>query len=181
MLLGAERNPAWETLWYSDSCEPGCVRCRIFYLDREQQRKIGDVWERCGRLDCDGRKHRKDLRLEELIDSLAISARKLAHPNDFDVVLLQLWQQHIVEAFTLQLHQFSDARVDGIKLLGLRNTVGASVLDAGDDLASQSCHSHHVELVQVGAEDRQKFYALEQPVPRVERLVQNPGVELEPA
>src|SRR5207302_1062820 len=175
MLLAAKRNPAGETLWYSDSCEPRCVCCRILYLDGEQKRKIGDVWEGSGGLDGDRREHWKDLRLEELVDSLAIRARKVVHPNDFDVVLLQLWQQRVVEAFTLQLYQLSDARVDGIQLLRLRNTVGAGMSEAGGDLSSQSGHAHHVEFIQVGAEDRQKLYPLEEEVPGIERLVQNPG------
>jgi len=49
------------------------------------------------------------------------------------------------------------------------------------DLSAQSRHPHHEELVQVGAEDGKEFHALEQPVARVERLVEHTGVELEPA
>ena len=54
-------------------------------------------------------------------------------------------------------------------------------MNAGSDLASQSGNPDHVELVKVGAEDRQELHPLEEAVARVERLVQHPGVELEPA
>jgi fibronectin type 3 domain-containing protein len=55
------------------------------------------------------------------------------------------------------------------------------LLDSRGDLASESGYPDHIELVEIRAENRQKFDALEQAVPRVERLVQNTGIEREPA
>ena len=61
------------------------------------------------------------------------------------------------------------------------NPIGTGGVDAGHDLATQTCDADHVELVEVGAEDRQELQPLQQAIPRVERLVQYSGVELEPA
>ena len=55
------------------------------------------------------------------------------------------------------------------------------MLDPGSDLASKTRDANHVELVEVRAEDREEFQALEQRISGVERLVEDPGVELEPA
>jgi hypothetical protein len=55
------------------------------------------------------------------------------------------------------------------------------VLYSGGNLAAQARDPDHVELVEVGAEDREELESFEQPVSGVERLVENPGVELEPA
>jgi len=80
-----------------------------------------------------------------------------------------------------QLHQLGHARRDGSELFGRSHSIGRHVLYAGGDLPAKSSHPDHVELVEVGAEDRQEFEALEQPIPGIEGLVQNPSVELEPA
>jgi hypothetical protein len=48
-------------------------------------------------------------------------------------------------------------------------------------LPAKTRHTNHVELVEVRAENRKEFEPLEQRVSIVERFVQNPGVELEPA
>src|SRR5205823_10444076 len=59
--------------------------------------------------------------------------------------------------------------------------VGRDVVDVGGDLASQAGDANHVELVEVGAEDRQELECLEQGFARVLGLVQDAAVELEPA
>jgi len=48
-------------------------------------------------------------------------------------------------------------------------------------LPAQTRDANHVELVEVGAEDRKKFQSLEERVAFIERLVKNPRVEFEPA
>jgi len=59
--------------------------------------------------------------------------------------------------------------------------VRRDLLYAGGDLPPDSGDPDHVELVEIRAEDREEFDALEQRVSRVERLVENTGVEREPA
>jgi hypothetical protein len=61
-----------------------------------------------------------------------------------------------------------------------RQTVRRGGRDAGRDLSPQPGHANHVELVEVRAEDREKLEPLEQRISIIERLVEHPGVELEP-
>jgi hypothetical protein len=55
------------------------------------------------------------------------------------------------------------------------------VVNTGSDLAAKPGHPDHVELVEVGVEDREEFEALEERIPFVDGFVQNSAVELEPA
>ena len=57
----------------------------------------------------------------------------------------------------------------------------ADVLDAGAILLQQRRDAHHEELVEVGADDGEELDALEQGMVAVQRLVEDPLIELEPA
>ena len=132
-------------------------------------------------IDGERREHRKNLGLEKRLHPLQLGRSQVVHPDDLDSVLLQLRQQHVVQALPLLLHQVGDALRDRVELLAGSQAVGRNVLHAGGDLPPESGDPDHVELVEIRAEDREEFDALEQPVSRVERLVENPGVEREPA
>jgi hypothetical protein len=71
--------------------------------------------------------------------------------------------------------------VDGRELVGRRDTVGRKVVKPGGNLPPEVGDADHVELVQVRAEDREELHSLEQRVTLVERLVEDPAVELQPA
>ena len=68
----------------------------------------------------------------------------------------------------------------GELLLGVQ-AVRADVLDAGPILLQQRRDAHHEELVEVRGDDGEELDALEQGMRRVERLVQDALIELEPA
>src|SRR5258705_2795917 len=133
------------------------------------------------RIDSEWRQNRKDIGLEKMIQALPLFMRQVIDANELDSVLLQLGQQDVVQALPLQLHQLGHLLRDRRTLFGRRHTIELHVLHAGPDRPRKSSHPDHVELVKVGAEDRQEFDALEQPVPGVESLVQNSSVKLEPA
>src|SRR6266550_1724073 len=56
-----------------------------------------------------------------------------------------------------------------------------SLKNSGSDLPAQARDANHVELVEVRAENREKFQSLEERIAFVERLVKNSRVEFEPA
>jgi len=96
-------------------------------------------------------------------------------------VLCQLGQQHLVQALPLLLHEIGDVLGDGVELLAGSQAIGRNLLYAGGDLPPDSGDPDHIELVEIRAENREKLDALEQRISGVERLVENPGVEREPA
>jgi hypothetical protein len=112
---------------------------------------------------------------------LAFIIVEIVHADDPDSVLFELRKQYVAQTLPLLLDQVGDARVDRIQLLRLGDAVWGRLTDVRSDLTSQTRNPDHIELVQIGAEDRQKLYTFEQAVARVERLVKNTGVELEPA
>ena len=77
--------------------------------------------------------------------------------------------------FLLLRGQLGDRAVDAVELLGRREAVLARRLDAGDDLAAQTRHAHHVELVEIRGGDRQEAQALEQRMALVLGLLQHPS------
>ena len=80
----------------------------------------------------------------------------------------------------LLVGQLGDEAVDAVELLGRRQPVLARRLDAGDDLAAQAGHAHHVELVEVRGRDGEEAQALEQRMALVLGFLENPAIELQP-
>ncbi len=76
--------------------------------------------------------------------------------------------------------ELEDARAGGRELLLGRAAVGRTGDAAGLDLLAQAGDADLEELVEVAREDRQELDPLEQRIALVARLVQDPGVELEP-
>ena len=107
--------------------------------------------------------------------------REIGHAQQLDAVRVQLGQQMVVETLVLELHQLGDALRDRGELLGGRHAIRGPVLDAGCDLPAKTGDTHHVELVEIRAEDRKELQPLEQRVSRIERFVENTKVEFEPA
>ena len=85
-----------------------------------------------------------------------------------------------MEAVPRLIEQDADAALDRVELLARGETVGRRLLNPRRHLTAQSRNAHHVELIQVRAEDREEFHPLEQRVAFVERLGEHAPVELEP-
>ena len=77
-------------------------------------------------------------------------------------------------------HQTERALPDGRQLLTRRPPVRRAGDLAGLDLLAEAGDAHLKELVEVVREDREELHTLEQRVPLVARLVQDPGVEFQP-
>jgi hypothetical protein len=153
----------------------------IAQLDRQRQRQVRDVRERVPRIHRQRREDREHLRLEELVDRHPLRRRQLGHPGDRDAVLGERRQQDLLQAAIAARQQRAHARVDRVELLDGGQSVGLILLRSLRDLAPQPRHPDHVELVQVRTEDREELHPLQQRRPLVERLVQDAGVEGEPA
>ncbi len=83
-------------------------------------------------------------------------------------------------ALLLLVGQLGHEAVDAVELLCRGQTVLARRIDAGDHLAAQARHAHHVEFIEVGGRDGQEPQALQQRMPLVLRLLEHPAVEMEP-
>src|SRR5512140_572824 len=70
---------------------------------------------------------------------------------------------------------------NGGKLVAGRETIGRDCGDVGVDLLADAGYPHHEELVHVRPEDGEEFQAFQQRIIRVQRLFQNPPLELEEA
>jgi hypothetical protein len=131
-------------------------------------------------IDGERREHRKDLRLEILVDLAPFARRQIFDRQQANVVRCELVEEP-VQTRPLQSREPCDFRVDGLELLVRREPIGRRDDDAGRDLSAQSGDADHVKLVEVRAEDAEKLQALEQRNARVECLVKHPAVEGEPA
>ncbi len=131
------------------------------------------------RVDGKRSQHGEDLRLEVFVDLPPLGRGEIAHAKQTDVVPRGLVEKRR-EAAALHRAQARDLGVDRVELLLRGETVRRRQDDAGRDLTPQSRDANHVELVEVRAEDREEFDALEQWHPRVECLLQHTRVERQP-
>src|SRR4051812_24671698 len=113
------------------------------------------------RIDGERREHGKDLRLEILVDLSPFTWCQILHRDESNAVRLQLSEQ-LVETMALQGRKPRHLRIDRLQLFRRSESVWRRLHDARGDLPPQSGNANHVELVEVRAEDRQEFHALEQ-------------------
>ena len=132
------------------------------------------------RIDRQWREHREHLRLEVRVQSLPLVVIERGHGYELDAVLLERRQQERVQRVMPALQQFVYPRANGLELFRRRQRIGPILADARRDLATQSRHPDHVELVQVHAENRQEFEPLQKRHARVEGLFEHARIEVEP-
>src|SRR6266550_9253893 len=133
------------------------------------------------RIDRQRREYREHLRLEELVHGLPFSRAQIFDAYELYPVVSELRQERIVKQCALRMHQVAHFRTDRRERLGGRHSIWRQEMQPGCYLAAEARHPDHVELVEVGVEDRQEFQSLEQRIPVVGRFVKNSAVELEPA
>src|ERR1700730_401909 len=128
VIFLSKRNPAGQALRHLDAGEAGYSGGGVVNLNRDRERKVGDVWKWMARIDGEGREYRKDLGFEKLVDSLRFGFIQVAHRNDLDPVLLELGQQHLVQTLPLLLHEIGDVLRDGLELLAWSQAIGRNLL-----------------------------------------------------
>ncbi|MCY1179398.1 hypothetical protein D9M73_197970 [compost metagenome] len=105
--------------------------------------------------------------------------RPVTTADEADLVLFQLWQQHVVKnrvlALYLDVHQFADTRQRLVRL----QAIGAGLFTGEVDLLLQACDTNLKELVEVAGEDQQELEAFQQRVALIQCLLQHPDIELQ--
>ena len=103
--------------------------------------------------------------------------------QETDAFLCQLRQDGFVPAAVLRGDELLSAGANALQLCDRPHAVGRIVLRSpiAECLFAQTGNSDHKELVQVRAEDRQEFDALQQRVGRVLGFLQYTRIELQPA
>ena len=127
-----------------------------------------------------GRQHREDLVLEVVAELVELLLVQLAHVGQADALLGQRRDHLVEEAAHLGLDRRADVLGDRLERVVGGEAVRAAPGDAFLDLLAQAGHPDHVELVQVGGEDRQEAEPFQQRRGRVGGQVQDPVVELQP-
>src|ERR1700682_4963686 len=153
VVVLAEGNPAWQALRNLDAGKASNAGCRIVNLNRDRERQVGDVRKWMAGIDGERREHGKNLVFKKLIDPLQFSFVQIAHRDDLDPVRCQLWQQHLVQALPLLFHQVGDSLSDRIELLARGQAIGRNLLYSSGNLTPESGDPHHIELVEVRAEN----------------------------
>ena len=97
------------------------------------------------------------------------------------MIVFERGEQLLAQELVSRVDQAADGGADGIQ--GFRRTpaIQTRLLDAVLDLLQQARHAHHEELVDVGAENRQKFDAFKQRVAAVASLFEHAPLELQVA
>ena len=75
----------------------------------------------------------------------------------------------------------ADAPVDRLEGLGRRQPVGSALGHGGFDLLFEARHAGFEKLIQVGAEDAKEFHPFQQRRGGIERFLQDPFIEGQPA
>ena len=147
----------------------------------EVDRQPGDVGERVRRVDRERGQDREDPLVEQDLHPVLLALCELVPAQDLDALLGQLGPHLVGEDPGLLGDQLPGAVEDGAVHVTGQHPAHRGHGHAGRDPPLQPRDPDHVELVQVGGEDRQELGPLEQrhPAP-VLGQVEHPVVEAEP-
>ena len=147
---------------------------------REVLAEVRDQRKRVTRVERERREHRADLAGEIRVEMLAdrVGPRILVEQRD---VFGRQQRTKLLPAGRHRLQHRQRLRAHRLQLLLRVVTVRRDVLDPLAEVFLRRRNPDHEELVEVRGGDRQELHAFEQRMRGVERLVQHPLVELEPA
>ena len=146
----------------------------------EVEGQARDVGEGVGGVDGQRGEHRVDLVAEVAGEPLGLALVEVLPVDDLDIVLGQAGADVLLPQGGLAGRELLGAAGDlGDDLVGVEPG-GAHGGDAGLDAAHEPGHAHHVELVEVGGEDRQEPGPLQQGQVPVLGLLQDALVEVHP-
>ncbi len=161
--------------------EPLGAALRVAHGDREVEREPRDVGERVRRVDRERGEHREDLVEEVLRQPAALVVGQVPPAQDPDACSAsssgRTWSRNTLACASAMAR----LRVgDAGQLLARGQPVGAADGEAGLVAPLQPGDPDHVELVEVGGEDRQELRPLQQRLAGVLGQRQHAGVEVEP-
>ena len=157
----------------------GAQRPLAHELEPQREAEIGNEGKRMRGVDGDRREHREDVAEEMVLEPGALGVGQLIGLKHVDAGLGQQ-RLELDPAFLLLVGQLGNEAVDAVELLCRRQPVLARRIDAGDDLAAQTGHAHHVEFIEVRRRDGQETQALKQRMALVLGFLENPAVEMQP-
>ena len=132
-----------------------------------------------GGVDRQRRQHRKDLGHEPRLEPETVAGFEIGRFDNGEPLLAELTaQSHPCDL--LIRHQPAGSLADRLELLGGRQPVLAQGLDAGEMLAFEPGHAHHIEFIEIVRRDRQKAQPFEQRMAEVVGFGENALVEGEP-
>src|SRR3989442_6726328 len=136
--------------------------------------------ERMAWIDSQGRQDRVYLTLKIGSHRCTLLRVQLLIIKDMDMLFDKQWQKLIPPALPDLLHQWGQTSTHCPQLLFCGEAIGTSNGDVSDYLVLQPCQANHDELIEVGIEDRQKLYTLQQRMTAILRLFKDAPVELDP-
>jgi len=131
-------------------------------------------------LDRHGREHRLQFVGEESAQKLALRRRPVVGVEHMKVVLAQS-VEHLADTDRLFFHHAVGAFGDGDELLPGSHPGRVASAYPGGSLLHQASDAHHVELVEVGADDGEELEPFEERHRAGQPFAENAVVELQPA
>ena len=133
------------------------------------------------RIDRQWGEHWTDLCTIEILQPDCILLAHLVHRQEPDAIRVQSRTQFIPPTTVLIIHHPANSPVDRSECLCRRKPVNTALHHFTFHLLLDASHPDLEKLVQVGAGDAEEFNALKKWVLRVERFIEHPLVELQPA
>ena len=181
MIRGRQRDPAGQDLGHLDPGE-SLVAVAPTKHHGEGEAQVRDVGKGMPGIDRERGEDREDIGVEVAVQMLPVGAGEVGDVPVQDDAVRRQGREHLGhQAVAMAHHHLAHGAGDGADLGLGGHAVGGPLHDAGRHLLLEPGDPHLEELVQIAAEDGEELDALEQRCPRVERLVQDPPVELEPA
>ncbi len=150
-------------------------------LHGDVQRLVEQLRKRVRRIDAERRHHGPHPLMIVLLEKIAVGGVELLPREKANPIFLQRGNELVAPAAVLPVEHLPHAFLDRAKGLRRRAAVGAALHHVAFDLLLQSRDADLEKLIEIRARDREKLHALEQRIGRIERLVQDPLIELEPA
>ncbi len=140
---------------------------------RHIQAEVGNVREGPALVEGQRREHRKnDFGIVAFADRQLLGIQ-LRIGHDVDALLAERGFELVLQAMVRGLHQAFRLAPDRDQLGADAHAVRAELRNSGVQLRVQAGHSHHEELVQIGADDGEEAYALQQRVRVIVRFLQH--------
>ena len=147
-------------------------------LNNEVQAFVDQARERVGRVQPDGADHRQDFLFEVTAHPVGLSFRPFTTPDEVNVFLLHLGDQHVVQDVVLFPDVLVGHPADFAQHLLRHHAVGAQGFTAILDLLAQARHPDLEELVHVAAENAAEHQPVNQRMRGIQSLFEHPVVEL---
>ncbi len=125
--------------------------------------------------------NRKNLLGEKRVQLRALLQAEVRKIQQADMAGLQRRNQILPEEIVRPADQAPNYAANRFQRLRRAAAIQAGLLDAVFDLLRQAGDAHHEELVDVRAEDRQEFHALQQRIAAIAGLLQHAPLELQMA